>query len=124
MHQSIYIALGGSVGALSRHYLATWVGTFGLSFPLGTLVVNVLGSFLIGILFEGSQKLSILPIISPFVFVGFLGSLTTFSAFSLQTIQLIRSGQINTAALYILCQVCFGLAASFVGMRIAEYFWS
>ena len=123
MYQSFYVALGGSLGALSRHYLVKWIGTMGLSFPLGTLSVNIIGSFIIGLLFESSQKLSILPIISPLIFIGFLGSLTTFSTFSLQTMQLIKSGQLNLAGLFIASQLILGLSATFIGMQIAEYLW-
>jgi CrcB protein len=123
MHQSFYVALGGSIGALSRHYLVKWIGTLGFSFPLGTLSVNIIGSFIIGLLFESSQKLAISTIISPLIFIGFLGSLTTFSAFSLQTMQFIKSGQLNIAALNIASQLISGLLATFIGMQIAHYLW-
>ena len=118
------VAFGGAIGSLGRYYLADlaerWFASFlGAGFPYGTLVVNVLGSFIFGALVE-SFAVAMMPSaeIRALVFVGVLGSFTTFSAFSSDTYLLLERGEIGRALLYIFISVAISLGAFFVGLRL------
>ncbi len=110
------IALGGAFGAMARFLLGEWVASIaGEHFPWGIFLINILGSFLIGVLFvllvEQTTSASLWR---PFLMVGFLGAFTTFSTFSLQTLALFEVGRWLAAAGYaigtlILCLI--GVAA-------------
>lgn len=114
------VAAGGAIGA-SLRYLA-FVGAtrvFGHGFPVGTLVVNVLGSFLMGVLFvaltkKGGQELAL------FLMTGVLGGFTTFSAFSLDTLTLFERGAIGAAAFYVALSVGLSLGALVIGAYAAR----
>lgn len=104
MKYLLFIALGGAGGAVSRHLLANWVYrvTDGI-FPFGTLVVNLLGSFAIGVLYVILVERQFFnPEWRGVLIVGFLGAFTTFSTFSIETITLLESGHIVLAAAYML----------------------
>ncbi len=115
-----WIALGGGLGALSRFGIASlfrrWVQP---DFPLGTIVANLIGCFLIGLLF-GSGIGDKVPAIKFGIGVGFLGSLTTFSTFSAETVAQLNNGQWLTAFGYVLVSVLAGLLLTFAGMAIAR----
>ncbi len=118
------VAFGGAIGSLGRYYLADlaerWFASFlGAGFPYGTIVVNVLGSFIFGALVE-SFAVAIMPSaeIRALIFVGVLGSFTTFSAFSSDTYLLLERGEIGRALLYIFISVAISLGAFFVGLRL------
>ena len=118
------VAFGGAIGSLGRYYLADlaerWFASFlGAGFPYGTIVVNVLGSFIFGALVE-SFAVAMMPSaeIRALVFVGVLGSFTTFSAFSSDTYLLLERGEIGRALLYIFISVAISLGAFFVGLRL------
>ena len=117
-----WIALGGSLGALSRFGIANlarrWVGT---DFPLGTFVANLIGCFLIGLLL-GSGVGDKVPAIKFGIGVGFLGSLTTFSTFSAEAVTQLNEGQWLPAMSYVLVSVIAGMLLAFVGMAIANSF--
>lgn len=106
------VALGGAIGSVLRFLTAAAVGT-----PLGTVVVNVLGSFLIGVFFV---TLSSRTALSPLLMTGVLGGFTTFSAFSLDTLKLWQSGQIPQAALYVAASVGLSLFAVACGAALAK----
>lgn len=123
MHYALYgvIALGGALGALGRYGLSTWIANRGNSlFPWGTFVVNILGCFLLGVFYVlGTEKLLIHPQLRSMITVGFLGAFTTFSTYSVETINLLRNGEIKTALLYVVGSVGIGLLAAWVGMLTA-----
>jgi CrcB protein len=105
------IALGGALGSVLRYLMVTAIGA-----PLGTLAVNVIGSFAIGVLFvlvsrEGWQL---------FLMTGLLGGFTTFSAFSLDTLRLVEQGQLLQAALYALGSVALSLSAVALGVALTK----
>jgi len=117
MIQTLFlVGLGGALGAIGRYLTVLGaVRLFGTGFPLGTLAVNVLGSFLIGalaILLIGPRGAS--PAL-PFLVTGFLGGFTTFSAFSLDALKLWQAGQGGLAALYVVASVGLSLAAVVAG---------
>ena len=122
---SIYlaIALGGSLGAVCRYWVSTstyqWLGT---DFPFGTLMVNVSGSFVMGLLTVlFTEKLTLGEEVRLALVVGFLGSYTTFSAFALDTLNWVNNGALIKAGAYILFSVAgslLGVWAGFVGARL------
>ena len=123
MPMALAIALGGAVGALSRHYMAAAVSrAFGLGFPYGTLTVNVVGCFLMGLLVEAlALRFSITPEARGFLAVGLLGGFTTFSAFSLEVALLYERGQLLLAVVYVLASVVLSVAALFGGLAVGRW---
>jgi len=108
----LIIGAGGFFGAISRYLIATYTQKlFGVFFPVGTLSVNVLGSFLIGFAAMYFSH-TIQPEYKAFVITGFLGALTTFSTFSLENITMIQDGEITKALLNIFLNVTLTLAAT------------
>ena len=120
----LWVFLGAGIGGVTRFLLADWLTRTvhePLSgFPLGTVAVNVLGSLIIGIIaaFATDER----PWLRLFVMVGLLGGFTTFSSFSLDTLQLINHGRIGVALVNVLVSVCTCLLACAVGMWIGGYF--
>lgn len=93
MKHLLFIAVGSSFGAISRYTLSKWIsGSLNSVFPWGTLVVNITGSFFIGFLFELFDKTIIHSDYKSFLTIGFLGAYTTFSTYTLESINLIRDG--------------------------------
>jgi len=115
----VWVALGGACGAVLRYGVVRLLSTGALNFPLGTLVVNVSGSFLIGLLAAGfflDPKMSLGPKL--FFQTGLLGAFTTFSAFSLETMQLWQSGHMKSAIFNIFLNVSLCLLAVILGMAL------
>jgi CrcB protein len=100
----LWVALGGALGSMARFWLTNLMAVAaGAKFPWGTLLINVLGSLVIGFFALVSGKIarfSISPDFRVFVMVGICGGFTTFSAFSLQTVELLRAGEWNRAIGY------------------------
>jgi CrcB protein len=122
MSEIIAIAVGGAFGALSRFWATNLANLlFGTDFPYGILIVNIAGSFAIGIVFILLVERSLLPtILGAGIMVGFLGAFTTFSTFSLQALGLMESGRFFAAALYIGGSVIICILAAALGMLIAR----
>ena len=122
MIEVLAIALGGALGAVSRYLMGESVTVwFGNDFPWGIFTINVLGSFLIGVLFvflveqqSGSSAWR------SFLMVGFLGAFTTFSTFSLQTLALIETGRWLTAGMYAFGSLLLCLAAVAAGVLLSR----
>lgn len=122
MLKLLYIALGGAGGAMARYLLAThvqslWTGLW----PLGTLLVNASGSLLIGCVFVLLERSLLHPDWRSVIVVGFLGAFTTFSTFSLETVELWQRGEMVLALLYALASVscCVLAAAAGIGLTRA-----
>jgi CrcB protein len=118
MNQIVAIAMGGAFGALFRFLLSgavyQWLGR---GFPFGTLAVNVIGSFLMGLLFETlSDRLALSPELRAAITVGLLGAFTTFSTFSIETLYLIEEGELLKAGGNILVSVILCLVAVWIGL--------
>lgn len=109
----IAVALGGALGALARYGISTWVFTISShKFPYATLAVNVLGSFLMGILFVLIIEKAALPSeMRSLLMIGFLGAFTTFSTFSLDALGLWQNDHLFMALIYILATVILCLIA-------------
>jgi CrcB protein len=122
MSEIIAIAVGGALGALSRFWATNLAELlFGTDFPYGILIVNIAGSFAIGIVFILLVERSLLPnILGAGLMVGFLGAFTTFSTFSLQALGLMESGRFFAAAMYIAGSVIICILAAALGMLIAR----
>lgn len=114
------IFAGGGAGSLMRHYTVIFATRiFGESFPYGTLAVNVIGSFLIGAIIEGSALKWNMPLeMRALLVTGFLGGFTTFSAFSLDFFKLFETGQMMQAFAYAALSVLLSLAAVFAGVYL------
>ena len=116
----LQIALGGALGAMSRYLAGIGaIRLFGPGFPLGTLMVNVTGSFLMGVTVVVLAQ-SLGNRFAPLVMTGFLGAFTTFSAFSLDAVTLYERGQTGLAALYVSASVVLSLVAIFAGLAAAR----
>ena len=120
----LFIALGGALGAVSRYAVGLAItAQFGVGFmPVATLSVNIVGSGLMGFCYAClGTGLALTEPARGFVMVGFLGALTTFSSFSLDTIALIEKGQIMAGLGYILSSVIFSLMAFIAVMALTRH---
>lgn len=118
-----YILLGGALGAGLRHYVnigaAHWLGA---SFPYGTMMVNILGSLIMGILVGLFAKaLPVSESMRAFVMIGLLGGSTTFSSFSLDAINLFERGEYSATVLYIAGSVLLSVLALFAGLTAVRW---
>jgi CrcB protein len=122
LNQILAIAVGGALGAVMRFGLSSSIyKVLGRSFPYGTLTVNVLGSFLIGLLFILlTQKLQVSEEWRSAIFIGFLGAFTTFSTFSMETVTLLESGEIWRAGINVILSVTLCIAATWLGLMLAK----
>ena len=115
----LWVALGGALGSVARYALANAMTlAVGAKFPWGTLLINVLGSFVIsffGVLTGTDARLPLPAEARIFVTVGLCGGFTTFSAFSLQTVELARNGQPGRAALYVAASAALCITACALG---------
>ena len=118
------LALGGALGAIARYWMSSGLNQSGqMAFPLGTLSVNVLGSFFIGGLYIYlSERPELSEAYRHLLITGFLGALTTFSTFSLETLLLIEQGHYNTALFNVLSSVIFCLGSAYLGISLAKAF--
>jgi CrcB protein len=115
------IAVGGAAGALLRHGLSGWVQKIaGVSFPWGTLGVNLLGSLAIGLLWGAFEQASVSPSIRALLLTGVLGALTTFSTFSLESIHLLEDRQYALAGANVAGSCLAGLTLAWVGLVVAR----
>lgn len=115
------VGLGGFIGAISRFWISGLAQKLSGRFPLGTLSVNLLGSFILGLfatLFI--EKMVINQELRLFLLVGLLGAFTTYSTFSLETLNLMRSGDWSFAGFNILANVAGTLIAVWAGVNIAK----
>ncbi len=119
MTNVILVALGGSIGAVLRYLLSIFmIQLFGSSFPFGTLLVNLLGSFLMGVVYALGQLSHVSPEIKELVGIGLLGALTTFSTFSNETLLLLQEGLWHKAILNVLLNVTLCLFMVYVGQQL------
>ncbi|MBI4976219.1 MAG: fluoride efflux transporter CrcB [Spirochaetes bacterium] len=121
MEKILYIALGGSLGAVSRYAVTVAVQRFLTSFaPWGTLMVNASGCLIIGFLFCFVEEKIITPNMRFFIFTGFLGGYTTFSSYGLETFNLFRDGEFFTGTMNILLSNVLGIGFVFAGFFLGR----
>jgi CrcB protein len=117
----LQVALGGAAGSSARYLTGVVaVRLLGAGFPWGTLIVNLLGSFLMGALVVVLGHLSANRL-APLLMTGFLGGFTTFSAFSLDAVAMWQGGRPGHAAAYVAASVGLGLAALLLGLALARW---
>ncbi|MGB9752053.1 fluoride efflux transporter CrcB [Roseiflexus castenholzii] len=119
---AIAIAVGAAIGANLRYSLSLWAAQrWGASFPYGTLIVNVIGSFLIGlVLVLATTRLNLSDLARLLIVTGLLGGFTTFSSLSFETYSLIVSGSWRTAGIYLASSFGLGMAGVFLGAGVAR----
>lgn len=122
MKDLLVVAAGGAFGAVSRYLVYVVAGqVLGTGFPFGTLIVNVVGSFAMGVLVEGSALAwDVGPQVRLFLAVGVLGAFTTFSTFSLDVAVLYERGRIGLVAGYILITMICSIGALFAGLFLVR----
>ena len=124
LSQLAWIAIGGAAGSLLRFGVTlASARMLTTAFPAGTLIVNVAGSFLIGLLFAFTSRDRFAEPAISFVFVGLLGAFTTFSTYSLDALRLFQEGRGTAAGLYVLGNNVGALAAAAVGYAFGR-FWA
>ena len=117
-----WVAMGGAIGAAARYALSSWLLPYSLSskFPWPTFAVNVLGCLMAGVLMAVMSKYEWnTPGVRLFLLTGVLGGFTTFSAFGLETFELIRRGEPAMALLYVAASVLAGVAALALAYRFS-----
>jgi len=117
------VAIGGALGAVARYGTGIWISAKWVhAFPLHTFLINITGSFLLGLLNTlFLDRLILNPEMRLALTVGFLGAFTTFSTFSHETIMLIKDGNICTALLYTVASVFISLFGVFAGLSLARF---
>lgn len=122
MKHILFVALGGAAGALARYWLGGFVANrFYGTFPLGTFLINLIGCFLIGFLYVLIvERMSLHPDWRSIMVVGFLGAFTTFSTFSLETVNLLLHGQLGMAAAYVAGSVFSCIFATWGAILLAR----
>ncbi len=116
------VALGGALGSVSRFLMGPALQrAFNATFPVGTLLINILGSLVLGFVMRlAIEGVSVTPEARAFIAVGFCGGFTTFSTFSYEAIRLLEDGEGWRAAAYIVASVMLSLLAAFVGLVAAR----
>ena len=112
------VGMGGALGAISRMLISNYINrNFSLTFPIGILTVNILGSFIIGLIMGGMYlKVNLGDIkFLPFLVTGFLGRFTTFSSFSLETLYLFQEGRLTQAISYVALTMIGCLIGVYIG---------
>lgn len=116
----IYIGLGGFIGAVSRYLVTRYLGNLLPSFPLGTLTVNIIGSFILGfIIYSVSAGKNISPDMRDFITIGILGGFTTMSAFAYESFRMAELNQMLFFALNIALNIVLCIAAIYAGKELA-----
>jgi fluoride exporter len=126
LYSVLFVALGGALGSVSRYVLGTWTQTLSKSidFPYGTLTVNLIGCFLIGVLSQLAETRGAFTQESrAFIFIGLLGGFTTFSSFGNDTINLFRDGETLNALANIGANVIVGLILVWLGRTTVDLIW-
>ena len=123
MQSILLVGIGGFLGSIARYKLGGLVlhMTAQGRFPYGTFAVNVLGCLVVGLLAGAAERCEVFgPDARLFLFTGLLGGFTTFSAFGLETVHLIRRGDLSTAAMYAGGSVLLGIAAVWFGLKLVS----
>jgi fluoride exporter len=126
VQQLLWISVGGALGTASRHLVGLWAERlWGAGFPYGTLLVNLVGSFLLAAVTYLSLEAQVISQpLRLFLTVGVMGGLTTYSSFNFETLRLVQSGQWSLAATNVVCTLvgcgAAGVLGLFAGARMAD----
>lgn len=120
MDKVLFVALGGAIGAVLRYISVGWVGRVAGDLSIGTMFVNVFGSFILGMVavLMLERHPETLSRFAPFIVTGVLGAFTTFSAFSLDAFRLFENGRMTMAVLYVGGSVALSLAGLVLGASL------
>ena len=118
----LIIGAGGFIGAILRYSVSGWMHKiFGSQFPYGTLAVNVIGSFLLGLfLYLGENRFVLHPQMRGFIAIGLLGAFTTFSTFSFETLMLLQENMYREVIFNVLLNVTLAITAVWLGFVVAR----
>lgn len=117
------VALGGAIGSVARYLVGGWFAArFGASFPYGTFVINVTGSFIIGMFLAFAQeRVWLSPYWRLFFAVGVVGGYTTFSTFEYESVRLLQDGEMLLGALYLVGSVMIGAVSAVAGITVGSW---
>ena len=123
MLQVLFVALGGAIGSATRYLVGGWFAArFGAAFPYGTFVVNVTGSFIVGLFLAYAQeRVSLSPYWRLFFAVGFVGGYTTFSTYEYESVRLLQDDEMLLAAVYLIGSVVTGGVAAIAGIALGSW---
>lgn len=123
MDKLLLVCLGGALGSGARYLVSTWaLQAFGPDFPRGTLVVNVVGSFLLAVIMTASlSTAAVPPLLRLFLGAGIMGGFTTYSSFNWETLSLVQEGRIGVAAVYLALTLAGCLAGSVGGIALVRW---
>ena len=117
MKEALWVGLGGFVGANARYFLGLWVATrFGTTFPYGTFVINITGSFILGLIMGTLEGHVLSPVVRLSAAIGFVGAYTTFSTWTYETVRLIENGSVLLGTVNVVGSVLAGLLAAVGGL--------
>jgi CrcB protein len=122
MEKILFIGIGGFLGANLRFFISNWaMEKWGPAFPFGTFVINITGSFIIGLFVTlATEKFVLEPELRLMIITGFLGAYTTFSTFALESAELILNGSRNLGLVNLLGSCFIGLIACFAGIMLGK----
>jgi CrcB protein len=123
MLHPLLVGCGGFFGSIARYSLGNFITqrNWTTDFPAGTFAVNVIGCLAIGLLWGLTERVQFMTVELRFLLItGFLGGFTTFSAFSIESLMLLRRGEIALALLYCVGSVALGLCATWLGLRVVQ----
>ncbi len=120
---AISVAIGGAIGSAARYLVGGWFASrFGAAFPYGTFVINVTGSFIIGLFLAfAEERVSLSPYWRLFFAVGFVGGYTTFSTFEYESARLFQAGEMLLGATYLIGSVVTGGVAVIAGIALGSW---
>lgn len=118
----VYVALGGALGSVARYLLSAAVHRYAAAhFPYGTFTVNIVGCAVFGLIIGFAEhRIDFTPAVRAFFLIGVLGGFTTFSAFTFDTLELLRTAAFLRAAINVLGQIALGLAALWLGYILSK----
>ncbi len=121
MLESVLVIIGGGLGSLARYWCSLGAARlWGPAFPLGTMLINIVGSLILGFLLTSSAGPTADPRLRLLLGTGFCGGFTTFSAFSVESLDLLQKGSYALAFLYVAGSLVGGLAGGFLGFVMAR----
>lgn len=122
MYNIILLLAGGGIGTVARYVLSDYTHKYYLgAFPLGTLAVNMLGSFIIGIMWGMFSPENISSGMRAFLFIGILGGFTTFSSYALDSYNMLKDGEIKMAMLNVMANNVFSIGMVLLGLLLVNF---